>query len=248
MPLAIELAAGRTGALSPAAIARRLDDRFRLLRGGRRGERHQTLRDTVQWSYELLSEAEAALFGRLAVFAGGFTLASAEAVCSDGEVVVEDDVLDLLAALVDKSMVQRDRGSEERFTLLETLRQFAEERLDAGGEAGLWRERHAAYFSELVAENDRRFFGPDEPDVWASFDAEWDNLRAAVDFASVSWRPPPCRRTGPGSPPVRPVRDALRAGRLGQGGHRIAEEAGADLWLRACGASRDPGLVGLEHR
>ena len=97
----------------------------------------------MQWSYELLGEAEAALFCRLAVFAGGFTLASAEAVCSDGDVVVEHDVLELLALLVDKSMVQRDRGSEERFTLLETLRQFAEERLDAVGEARLWRERHA---------------------------------------------------------------------------------------------------------
>ena len=221
MPLAIELAAGRTGALSPVAIARRLDDRFRLLRGGRRGERHQTLRDTVQWSYELLGEAEAALFCRLAVFAGGFTLASAEAVCSDGDVVVEHDVLELLALLVDKSMVQRDRGSEERFTLLETLRQFAEERLDAVGEARLWRERHAAHFSELAADNDRRFFGPDEPHVWASFDAEWDNIRVCSRRRIGRRRPPSCRRTGHGSPPVWPVCDALRARRVGHGGPRI---------------------------
>ena len=112
IPLALELAAGRTTALSPRAIAERLDDRFRLLRGGRRGERHQTLRDTVQWSYDLLSPAEAALFDRLCVFVGGFTVEAVEAVCSDESLVDELDVVDLLVALVDKSMVQRDRSRQ----------------------------------------------------------------------------------------------------------------------------------------
>ena len=120
----------RASALSPQAIARRLGDRFRLLGGGRPGEHRQQLRDTVQWSYELLNGAEAALFERLSVFAGGFSLAAAEAVCSDEEFVAEEDVLDLLASLVDKSMVQRERRSDERFMLLETLRQFGEEQLE----------------------------------------------------------------------------------------------------------------------
>jgi predicted ATPase len=183
MPLAIELAAARTNALSAPAIAARLGDRFRLLRGGRRGERHQTLRDTVQWSYELLSDAEAALFDRLSVFAGGFSLAAAEAVCADGDEPVDDaDVLDLLAGLVDKSMVQRDRSSDDRFVLLETLRQFGVEQLEARGDTGHYRERHAHYFAELVAQNDRRMIGPAEAQVWVTFDTEWDNIRAAFTY------------------------------------------------------------------
>ena len=146
IPLALELAAARTSALSPAVIAERLDDRFRLLRGGRRSERHQTLRDTLAWSYDLLSPPEAALFDRLAVFTGGFTIDAAEAVCADGTSVDELDVVDLVVALVDKSMVQRDRTSTDRFTLLETLRQFGEDQLHARGETVEYRDRHARYF------------------------------------------------------------------------------------------------------
>jgi tetratricopeptide (TPR) repeat protein len=167
IPLALELAAARTTALSPTAIAERLDDRFRLLRGGRRGERHQTLRDTLQWSYDLLNPAEAALFDRLAVFAGSFTLETAEAVCAD------DD-------LVDKSMVQRDRESTGRFTLLETLRQFGEEQLYSKEAVGEYRDRHARYFCQVAVAGDARIFGADEREVWGILDAEWDNLRAAV--------------------------------------------------------------------
>jgi predicted ATPase len=175
IPLALELAAARTTALSPAAIAGRLEDRFRLLRG----ERHQTLRDTLQWSYDLLSPAEAALFDRLAVFTGGFTLTAAEAVCADGEIVDEFDVIDLVVALVDKSMVQRDRSSADRFMLLETLRQFGEDQLHTKGITGEYRDRHARFFSELAVNEDARIFGPTEIEAWAVLDAEWDNLRTA---------------------------------------------------------------------
>ena len=180
MPLAIELAAARTGALSPRGIAARLDDRFRLLRGGRDGGRAHTLRDTVQWSYELLSEPEAALFERLAVFAGSFDLAAVEAVCADGKIVDELDVLDLLANLVDQSMVQRVRGSDERFRLLETLRQFAVEQLAERGGADQLRDRHADHFARYAGDLDRLIFGPGETKAWAAFDADWDNTRAAV--------------------------------------------------------------------
>ncbi|MFN0027209.1 MAG: ATP-binding protein [Acidimicrobiales bacterium] len=180
MPLAIELAAARTGALSPRAIAARLDDRFRLLRRGRDGGRAHTLRDTVQWSYELLSAPEAALFERLAVFAGTFDLAAVEAVCADGDVVDELDVLDPLANLVDQSMVQRVRGSDDRFRLLETLRQFAVEQLAERGGADQLRDHHADYFARYVADLDRQIFGPGETEAWAAFDADWDNTRVAV--------------------------------------------------------------------
>jgi hypothetical protein len=83
------------------------------------------------------------------------------------------------AGLVDKSMVQRDRSSDDRFVLLETLRQFGAEQLDARGDTGRYWNRHTHYFTDLVAENDRRIFGPAEPEVWVSFDIEWDNIRAA---------------------------------------------------------------------
>ena len=181
IPLAIELAAARTSALSPHAIAGRLNDRFRLFRGGRRGERHQTLHDAVQWSYELLGEAEAALFDRLAVFAGGFSVAAAEAICSDDQLVEELDVLDLLAGLVDKSMIQRDRNSDERFVMLETLRQFAEERLDNSGGARSYRYRHACYYRDLVVAEETRLASPNEPDSWRVLHQEWDNIRTAFE-------------------------------------------------------------------
>ena len=187
MPLAIELAAARTRVLSPRAIADRLDDRFKLLRGGRRGDRHQTLRDTVAWSYELLTDAEAPLFDRLSVFAGGFTLDAVEAVCADHDSeerdVDPDDVLDLLAGLVDKSMVQRVRGNADRFTQLETLRQFGTERLDTHGLTSRYRDRHLQYFARLTAQSDAHIFSVDEAKMWAIFDQEWDNLRAAFTHA-----------------------------------------------------------------
>ena len=148
IPLAIELAAARVRSMTPTEMAGRLDDRFRLLRGGRRGglERHQTLRATVQWSHQLLTGQERALFDRLAVFAGGFDLDSAEAVCAD-DTIDPLDVGDLLAALVDKSMVVADRhGPRTRYRLLETLRQYGEERLAEDGELAPLRDRHLDHY------------------------------------------------------------------------------------------------------
>lgn len=127
LPLAIELAAARARSMSLADLTNRLGDRFRLLRGLRRAsERHQTLRATVAWSYDLLNSDEQRLFDRLSVFAGGFDLAAAEAVCADDQ-LDRIDVDELVASLVDKSMIVT--GSGGRYVLLETLRQFGEERL-----------------------------------------------------------------------------------------------------------------------
>jgi predicted ATPase len=136
LPLAIELAAARVSALSVENIAARLDDRYRLLTGGPRTAlpRQQTLRATVDWSYALLDAAEQVLLRRLAVFAGGWTLEAAEAVCAGGEVAA-GTVLDLLSGLVHKSLVQRERHSGgTRYRLLETIRHYAWERLAESGE------------------------------------------------------------------------------------------------------------------
>ena len=133
IPLAIELAAARTRSIAPAKILERLDERFRLLTGGSRTavERHQTLQAAVDWSYDLLTDAERAVLDRLSVFAGGFTLDAAEAVASDDEIDAFD-VLEHVSALVDKSLVVADPG-EATYRLLETIRQYAAGRLIALG-------------------------------------------------------------------------------------------------------------------
>jgi predicted ATPase/class 3 adenylate cyclase len=185
IPLAIELAAARTRSLSTAELLARLDDRFRLLRGGGRGglERHQTLRAAVSWSYQLLAEQHRLLFDRLSVFAGGFDLAAAESVCSD-DALDEIDVVDLLGELVDKSMVIADRrGEVTRYRLLETLRQYGEERLEDRGETAASRDRHRDHFGALASGLDARWNSPAQADTDAIIDTEWDNLRAAHGWA-----------------------------------------------------------------
>ena len=169
LPLAVELAAARTSVLSPAQILERLAQRLDLLKGGRdAGARQQTLRATIEWSYDLLSQDEQRLFARLAVFRGGCTLEAAEEVC-------EAD-LDTLQALVDKSLV---RHSDERFWMLETIREFAAERLETSDEAGDLGLRHAEHFLALAEEAEPHAeFDP----LWiARLDAEQDDLRAALD-------------------------------------------------------------------
>ena len=184
IPLAIELAAARVRFMTAADLAERLHDRFRLLRGGRRGlERHHTLAATVQWSYRLLPEAQRLLFDRLSVFAGAFTLSAAEAICAD-------DAVDRLAvagdldALVDKSMVVADRaGNHARYRLLETLRQFGEERLDESAHAGELRDRHLRHYLGVAHEARHHYEGRAQAAGAATFRSEWANIRAAVQWA-----------------------------------------------------------------
>ena len=185
IPLAIELAAARIGALSVEQLAARLDRRFGLLTGGNRTAlpRQQTLRATVNWSYALLSAAEQTLFNRLSVFAGGFTLEAAETVCA-GEQITPDAVLALLLRLVDRSLVlaeERDDG-DTRYRLLETLRQYGQERLLETGEAPVMQAQHAAYYLTLAEQADQAMHGPLET-VWLDrLDAEYGNLAAALDW------------------------------------------------------------------
>ncbi|HLB18887.1 MAG TPA: tetratricopeptide repeat protein [Gaiellaceae bacterium] len=172
LPLALELAAARVRVLSPEQLVERLSQRLDLLRAGRGVDpRQQTLRATIGWSYELLNEDEQRLFARLAVFAGGCTLESAEAVC--------DADLDTLASLVDKSLVRvREVG---RFWMLETIREYAAERLEDGGEAEMLRRSHAEHFLALgeEAEPNTRHLYSDE--TIERLEQEHDNLRAALD-------------------------------------------------------------------
>lgn len=185
MPLAIELAAGRVRSLSPMEIEDRLDGAFRVLRGGRRSvERHRTLAAAIDWSYQLLDAVSAALFERLSVFAGGWDLAAAERVCSDGDLIVSDDVADLLDGLVQKSLVVAEHGSGRttRYRLLEPLRQYAEDRLAAGRDALRLRDAHVVHFCHWAeAWEDRSW--RDELSWRLALEAEFANLRAAVGWA-----------------------------------------------------------------
>jgi predicted ATPase/DNA-binding SARP family transcriptional activator len=179
LPLAIELAAARVKLLSAEQIAARLDDRFRLLSGGSRtAPRHQTLRAAMDWSYELLSEAERTLFNRLAVFAGGWTIEAAEAL-SDG------DVLDLLSSLVDKSLAlaEPDSTGAVRYRLPETLRQYGRERLADSGEAEQILRRHAAFFLMLAEQAEPELLGPEQAAWLGRLEREHENLRAALAWA-----------------------------------------------------------------
>ena len=185
IPLAIELAAARTVSMVPREIAGHLDERFRLLTGGRRTavERHHTLRATVDWSYSLLDERERVVFDRLGAFSGAFDTAAAEAVAA-GDDLETWDVRDALADLVAKSMVVREPQTDAtRFTLLETLRQYARERLDERDEADEVRRRHAAYYAELARTLEAGLRSADELAYRARFVEDLDNFRAAVIWA-----------------------------------------------------------------
>jgi predicted ATPase/DNA-binding NarL/FixJ family response regulator len=194
IPLAIELAAVRVKVLSPGEIAARLNDRFRLLAAGSRMAlpRQQTLRALVDWSHDLLSEPERILFRRLSVFAGGWTLAAAEATCAfgvgtdAGPELSPEEVLDLLGILVDKSLVVAEQHLEgTRYRLLETLRQYAAEKLRAAGEEARVRRRHRDWFAGFVGRQLERLSGPQQAEAFARLDAEHDNLRAALDWCEM---------------------------------------------------------------
>ncbi|MDO9406932.1 BTAD domain-containing putative transcriptional regulator [Patulibacter sp.] len=181
LPLAIELAAARLRSLPVAQIAARLDDRFRLLTGGSRAAlpRQQTLRAVVDWSWDLLSEDERLLARRVAVFPAGVTPESAAAVCADDDLDA-DAVLDLLAALVDRSLLVLVDRDAPRYRMLETIREYATERLTATGELGATRTAHARFFAGLAVEADPHLRGPDQLAWFRRLQAERDNLQAAL--------------------------------------------------------------------
>ncbi|MGB8647339.1 MAG: tetratricopeptide repeat protein [Anaerolineae bacterium] len=186
IPLAIELAAARMSSLSAEEIANRLDNRFRLLTGGNRAAlpRHQTLRATVEWSYELLSEPERLLFQRLEVFAGGWRLAAAEAICGDDRLPGER-ILECLSHLVEKSLVSVDPAAPgARYRFLETIREYARDKLNDSGEANLVRARHLDFFLALVEEADPHLSDAAQVTWFDRLEAEHDNLRAAIDWAA----------------------------------------------------------------
>ncbi|MGH3110007.1 MAG: ATP-binding protein [Gaiellaceae bacterium] len=172
LPLAVELAAARARALTPGQILARLSQHLDLLEGGRDAEpRQQTLRATVRWSYDLLSDGERQLFRRLSVFAGGWTLEAAEAVCGAG--------LDTLQSLVEKSLV---RFANERYTMLETIREFAALQIDASETAAV-RLRHRAFVVELAEASGPALYTAEESAVSARLAPEYANVRAAVSYA-----------------------------------------------------------------
>lgn len=184
IPLAIELAAARVKTLSVEEIARRLDDRFKLLTGGIRTAlpRHRTLRAAMDWSYDLLPDAERILLRRLAVFVGGFTLDAAEAVCAE-EGIDPDDVLDVLTRLVDKSLVVVDRSGQIRYRQLEMIRQYARERLAAAGEEDATLRRHRDFYLALAEEAEPHLHGPRQMEWLDRVAAEHDNARAALEWS-----------------------------------------------------------------
>ena len=186
IPLAIELAASRVASLDVEHIASRLDQAFRLLSGGSRGalERHRTLRAAVDWSYNLLTVQERMLLRRLSVFVGGCTIEAAELVCSR-EGIEQDEILDLLSRLVDKSMlvVEQSPAGEVRYRLLETLRQYAEEKQDGPLEIERLRQMHCDWFVQF-AERAGLKMSMGEDRIWhKKLDADVDNLRAALGWS-----------------------------------------------------------------
>jgi predicted ATPase/class 3 adenylate cyclase len=189
IPLAIELAAARTKTLTPEEIEERLDDRFRLLTGGSRTalERHQTLQALIDWSHELLSEPERVLLRRLSVFAGGWSLDAARSVCGDG---LGEEVLDLLARLADRSLITADEArtaqGESRHRLLETIRQYARDRLLEAGESVQVRDRHLSFFLQLAEVAEPKLRGPEQLEWLDRLETEHGNLRAALGWALES--------------------------------------------------------------
>jgi predicted ATPase len=185
IPLAIELAASRMASMTASEVRDRLDDRFRLLVRSRRGlERHHTLRHAVAWSYELLGDAEKALLERCSVFAGGFDLQSACAV-SGFDDVYGYAVLDLLDALVRKSLLIADRSTgRTRFSMLETIRQFAEEELVASGDAEEARDAHARHFGECETDVLALWDSPRQLEAYTWFNIELSNLRTAFRWTA----------------------------------------------------------------
>ncbi len=191
IPLALELAAARLKLLNLGEIAARLDDRFHLLTSGTRTAlpRYQTLRALIDWSHDLLPEPERVLLRRLSVFAGGWTLEAAEAVCGWEDDLHPSEVLDLLAHLVNKSLViaEREEGRKTRYRMLETIRQYAYDKLSEAGETAQLRDRHQGHFLKLAEEIEPFLTGAEQPDQLDYLNMELDNMRVALE-CSVSNR------------------------------------------------------------
>ncbi|MDX6298956.1 MAG: hypothetical protein QOF53_170, partial [Nocardioidaceae bacterium] len=185
IPLALELAAARVSTLSPVEVSARLADRFSLLTSGARTaeQRQQTLRATVDWSYQLLSPTEQRVFDRLSVFQGGWSLMSAEDVVAD-ESAPPGEVLDTVGRLVEQSMVVVEPGPTSRYRMLETLRQYAAERLRASGQAAVVASRHAAYFRSVVEHAEVALRGHEQRQMLRQLHEEQPNIRAALAFLS----------------------------------------------------------------
>ena len=186
IPLAIELASARTKVFPPEEIAVRLDDRFRLLTGGSRTalERHQTLFALIEWSHNLLSEPERVLLRRLSVFAGGWSFEAAQAVCGEG---INEEMLDLLTHLVDKSLVAVEEGTEEaRYRLPETIRQYAGDKLFESGESEQVRDHHLDFFLHFAEEAEPKLRSAEQIEWLERFEAGHDNLRTALAWSLES--------------------------------------------------------------
>jgi len=187
LPLAIELAAARIKMLPPRAMLQRLSSRLKLLTGGARDlpERQRTLRATIEWSHALLDEGEQLLFGRLAVFSGGRTLEAIEAIC-DTKGDLPMDAFEGISSLLDKSLLRQEEGpnGEPRFVMLETVHEFAREKLGQSAEAEEIKRVHAQYFLTLAEEAYPELKGPDQLEWLERLEAEHDNMRAALSWAS----------------------------------------------------------------
>jgi predicted ATPase/DNA-binding SARP family transcriptional activator len=206
MPLAIELAAARLRTMSLDQLAARLDDRFRLLTGGSRTAlpHHRTLRAVVDWSWELLTDAERMVLRRLSVFSGGASLDAAEQVCG-GDPAERGEVLELLTALTEKSLLLTESGSAPRYRMLDTIKEYARDRLAETGESDLARHAHLAYFTELAETADPHLRRAGQLEWLATLEAEHDNIAVAL-------------------------RGALAAGEA-HGAMRLAAAAGWYWWL-----------------
>jgi len=190
MPLAIELAAARLRSMSVDELSERLDQRFALLTDGSRAAlpRHRTLRSMLDWSYDLLTDVEQAMLRRVSVFAGGWTLASAEQVCG-GDKIDASDVIEQLTSLADKSLVVTDeQAGATRYRMLETVRQYALDRLHDCGEEAHCRGCHLTYFVALAEEFNEQKDGPKQQSWLTQIASEHDNLRSALAW-SAEWRP-----------------------------------------------------------
>ncbi|MBI4790440.1 MAG: tetratricopeptide repeat protein, partial [Chloroflexi bacterium] len=216
IPLAIELAAARLKVLSVEQIAARLDDRFNLLTGGSRTAlpRHQTLRATIAWSYDLLSQPEQLLLNRLSVFVGGWTLEAAESVCGTNGLDASQ-VLDLTTRLVDKSLViVEEQTDSARYRMLETIREYGAERLAESAEAPVLHRRHMDFFLTLVEGAEPELYGEEQACWFDELEREHDNLRAALERSKTEeWGKEPGLRLAGALWPFWEIRGYMTEGR-----------------------------------